>query len=340
MEVAPEHRATLAGYRQLVVDGMLAHLSDGRTSRYLTEYLPVYPAQPGKGLRGALVLAINRAMGGRTDQALPFAIGIELLHNAFLVHDDIIDGSRRRRDAPTLPVRCGTGLALCVGDALALRAVTLLAVAADRQGLPAGQLMAEVERAVRLTLEGEATELGWEREGRVDVAAEDYLAMVLRKTSCYSTILPCRLGLLAARRRPIGERFVTFGALAGAVLQIGDDLSSYTETARQSGKNWGDDVLEGKRSLPVIHFLATAPEGEDRDRVVAHLRGGRRNRRRADAHWFVDLLRQRGSLAQVDRFRLALTREAHTQLAADTVDAVDRASVDFVHAIVDMLAYR
>src|SRR5438874_1052170 len=228
MEVAPEHRATLAGYRQLVVDGMLAHLSDGRTSRYLTEYLPVYPAQPGKGLRGALVLAINRAMGGRTDQALPFAIGIELLHNAFLVHDDIIDGSRRRRDAPTLPVRCGTGLALCVGDA----------------------------------------------------------------------------------------------------------LSSYTETARQSGKNWGDDVLEGKRSLPVIHFLATAPEGEDRDRVVAHLRGGRRNRRRADAHWFVNLLRQRGSLAQVDRFRLALTREAHTQLAADTVDAVDRASVDFVHAIV------
>jgi geranylgeranyl diphosphate synthase, type II len=338
--VAPEHRAILAGYRRLVTDGMLAHLSDGRSSRYLAEYLPVYPAQPGKGLRGALVLATNQAMGGRTDQALPFAIGIELLHNAFLVHDDIIDGSRRRRDAPTLPVRYGTGLALCVGDALALQAVTLLAEAAECQGLPARQLMGEVERTVRLTIEGEAMELGWEREGRVDVATEEYLAMVLRKTSWYSTILPCRLGLLAARRRPIGERFIAFGALAGAVLQIGDDLSSYTATAEQSGKNWGDDVLEGKRSLPVIHFLATAPDGEDRDRVVAHLRGGRRNRRRADAHWFVDLLHRQGSLAHVDRFRLALTQEAHTQLTADTGDAVEPASVEFVHAIVDMLAYR
>jgi geranylgeranyl diphosphate synthase type II len=340
MEAAPEVHATLAAYRKLVMDGMLANLAAGERDRYLHDLLPVYPARAGKGLRGALVLATCRAMGGRIERALPFAVGVELLHNAFLVHDDLVDGSRRRRGAPALPFQCGKGLALCVGDALAVRAVALLAEAADRQGLPARQLMAELERAVRLTIEGQAMELGWDGERSVDIGTDDYLDMVLRKTSWYSVILPCRLGLLAARRRPLRDHFIAFGALAGAVLQIGDDLSSYTTQARLSGKNWGDDVLEGKRSLPVIHFLADTPDGDERRRVVALLTAAREKRRRSDAHWFIELLRREGSLAYSHKCRLALAEAAHAELAAEMAEAVDPGSVDFVHGLLTILAHR
>src|SRR5690348_15182397 len=110
--------ATLEEYRRRVADGMSAALAAGRPSPSLDRLMAAYPSRAGKGLRGALVLAVCQGLGGRAERALPFAVGIELLHNAFLIHDDVVDGSRYRRGAPTLPYEYGTGLALLAGDAL------------------------------------------------------------------------------------------------------------------------------------------------------------------------------------------------------------------------------
>jgi geranylgeranyl diphosphate synthase, type II len=308
--------ATLVDYRQRVLDALLQRLPNGKPGHYLYDLLPAYPRRLGKGLRPALVLATCGAFHGGEEDALPFAVGVELLHNAFLVHDDIQDGSRLRRGRPSLPAEYGTGLALCAGDALALEALAVFREAADRLPVRSETVMAEVETAVRRTIEGQAIELGWERDGRLDVTAADYLDMVLHKTSWYSVILPCRLGVLAAGL-PLGpERFLRFGSLTGAVLQIGDDLLSLITEADQSGKDWGDDVLEGKRSLPVIHFLVHAPEHERR-RVGALLAAPRDRRRREDAHWVVELLNRRGSLDFALRCAEALAVEARAQLTVD-----------------------
>jgi geranylgeranyl diphosphate synthase, type II len=332
--------ATLVEYRQRVLDALLQRLPSGEPGRYLYDLLPAYPRRLGKGLRPALVLATCGAFHGYEEDALPFAVGIELLHNAFLVHDDIQDGSRLRRGRPSLPAEYGTGLALCAGDALALEALAVFREAADRFPIRSETVMAEVEAAVRRTIEGQATELGWEREGRLNLTAADYLDMVLHKTSWYSVILPCRLGVLAAGGPPLGrERFVRFGSLVGAVLQIGDDLLSLTTDVDQSGKEWGDDVLEGKRSLPVIHFLTHAPEDERR-RVAALLAAPRSRRRREDAYWMTELLTRRGSLNFARRCAEALATEARAQLTVELSRARASSHGAFLDGLVTALASR
>jgi geranylgeranyl diphosphate synthase type II len=331
--------ATLVDYRQRVLDALLQRLPNGKPGRYLYDLLPAYPRRLGKGLRPALVLATCGAFHGDEEDALPFAVGIELLHNAFLVHDDIQDGSRLRRGRLSLPAEYGTGLALCAGDALALEALAVFREAADRLPVRSETVMAEVETAVRRTIEGQAIELGWERDRRLDVTASDYLDMVLHKTSWYSVILPCRLGVLAAGL-PLGpERFLRFGSLTGAVLQIGDDLLSLITEADQSGKDWGDDVLEGKRSLPVIHFLLNAPEHERR-RMSALLAAPRDRRRREDAHWVVELLNRRGSLDFALRCAQALAIEARAELMVELGLARISPYGPFLDGVVSALASR
>jgi geranylgeranyl diphosphate synthase type II len=174
----------------------------------------------------------------------------------------------------------------------------------------------EVDTAIRRTIEGQAIELGWERDGRLDVTVADYLDMVLRKTSWYSVILPCRLGCLAAHTGPIGRRFTRFGALAGAVLQIGDDILGLTAAADRTGKDWGDDVLEGKRSLPVIYCLATAPRG-DRIRLRRLLTKPRDVRKRDDAQWVAELLDRNGGLEYARRCASRLGAAAREELARE-----------------------
>ena len=82
---------------RLVRRSMLDAIPDGEPHRWLYRVARAYPSRPGKAIRPALCVATSRAFGGRDDDILPVAVAIELLHNAFLVHDDIVDGSERRR---------------------------------------------------------------------------------------------------------------------------------------------------------------------------------------------------------------------------------------------------
>ncbi len=110
-------------------------LPGGEPRRYLYDLLTEYPTRSGKGLRPVLCMASCAAFGGSFDAALPFATALELLHTAFLVHDDIQDGSSLRRGRPALHVEHGVPLALNAGDALAALAGAG-AVRAARRRLP------------------------------------------------------------------------------------------------------------------------------------------------------------------------------------------------------------
>ena len=308
--------AALDAYGQRTREALLARL-DGHTPEVLSAALREYPARAGKALRPAWVLLTSAALGGSEESGISLAVGVEMLHNAFLVHDDVSDGSRLRRGGPSLPEQVGVGLAVCAGDALAVEAMAVLREAAGPLPSRGRAVSGEVDTAIRRTIEGQAIELGWDRAGRLDVTVADYLDMVLRKTSWYSVILPCRLGCLAARAGPLGpRRFVRFGSLTGAVLQIGDDLLGLTAPAERTGKEWGDDVLEGKRSLPVIHCLATASRS-DRTRLRRLLAGPREARTRDDARWVTDLLDRHGGFDFARRCASGLAAAARDELGRE-----------------------
>jgi geranylgeranyl diphosphate synthase, type II len=268
-----EPEALLASYRDRVWPEIERHLPTGEPARWLYEPLADYPRRPGKGLRGALCVATCSAHGGLEEDALPSAAAIELVHNAFLIHDDIEDGSRWRRGRPTLHEREGLPLALNAGDALAVLGFEALRANAERLGRRMSAfVLDEFTAAIWRTLEGQALELGWRRDGVTDLTPRDYLELVLYKSCWYTTIAPLRIGALIGSRGTADLRPVTrFGFLLGAAFQITDDVLNLTGSQSVYGKEICGDLREGKRSLMLIHALAAA-EPADKAAAVAMLR--------------------------------------------------------------------
>jgi len=148
---------------------MLAAVPDGQPHRWLYQLVRSYPSRPGKALRPTLCIQSCRAFGGTEEDAFPVAVAIEMLHNAFLVHDDIADGSELRRGRPTLPADYGQALSLNAGDALVVLANQVLRRhARTLDDDVADRVLDEFDNMALRTLEGQATELGWRRERVID----------------------------------------------------------------------------------------------------------------------------------------------------------------------------
>ena len=182
---AYDARARSAAARYLAADDLSDHLGDPARD---------YLGRGGKGLRPALLLATVEAFGGGADDGVPSAAALELLHTAFLVHDDIEDDSELRRGEPSLHRRYGLGPAVNAGDGLA---VVALGALRDNDGLLGRRLSARVwsefDFMARQTVDGQARELGWLRDGRTDLTPDDYLDLIMKKTCWYTTVLPLRV---------------------------------------------------------------------------------------------------------------------------------------------------
>ncbi len=243
---------------------MLDAVPDSEPYKWLYELVRAYPARPGKAIRPALCLATCRAFGGSEEDAFPIAVAIEMLHNAFLVHDDIADGSERRRGRPTLSADHGDALALNAGDALVVLANQVLRRHARRlEGELADRVLDEFDTMALRTLEGQATELGWRRDGITTLRPEDYLDLILHKTCWYTTIHPLRVGvLLGSGGEARLQSMVPFGFYLGAAFQIRDDLLNLTGDEDLYGKEINGDLYEAKRSLALIH-LGAEVSGDD-----------------------------------------------------------------------------
>jgi geranylgeranyl diphosphate synthase type II len=251
----------LASDGQRARETLLSYVPDGGPRAELYDLVADYPMRPGKGIRPALCLATCRVHGGQTEDALGAAAAIELLHNAFLVHDDICDGAFLRRGGATLHVRHGVPLALNAGDALAWLAMgPLLDNVATLGRRLALDVLAEFHHLTQRTIEGQAVELGWRDRDFADLDFDTYLRLVLDKTCWYSAIHPCRVGaLIGSRGRADLDAISRFGFFLGAVLQVRDDVENVTDHAGTYGKDFGSDIVEGKPTLVLIHLLRTAP---------------------------------------------------------------------------------
>jgi geranylgeranyl diphosphate synthase type II len=228
---------------------------------HLYDLMRDYPARAGKGLRPTLTLATCMAFGGSAEDAARTAAAIELFHNGFLVHDDIADESTHRRGKPTLQEALGVGLAVNAGDALNLLAVDSVLSNLPSLGLARTLgLIHEIIHMCRETVEGQAIELGWIRDNHVPTRDRDYFRMSTKKTGWYTCISPCRLGAVCAGETSpeVLDRFNETFRLIGIAFQIQDDVLNLIGEQALYGKEPLGDLLEGKRTIIMIHLFRTA----------------------------------------------------------------------------------
>lgn len=324
----------LAEYGEATRAILHRYIPNREPRRHLYDLVTDYPTRGGRALRPALLLAAGRAFGAPLELLMPSAAGLELLHNAFLIHDDIEDESDQRRGRPALHQLHGTPLAINAGDALLLLALrplldnwTLLGAAT------AGEVLREVLTTATESLEGQATELGWRRDNALDLDDADYFRMTLKKTAWYTAILPLRVGaLIASRGTADVERFVRLGFFLGCAFQIQDDLLNLQGDPVRYGKEIAGDLLEGKRTLMLIHVLRHTSAG-DRARLEAFLLRSRQDRSAEEAGWLVRTMERAGSIEHARRTAHALAGAARHEFARAFAGAADSRDARFIEEL-------
>ncbi|HJT03725.1 MAG TPA: polyprenyl synthetase family protein [Pseudonocardiaceae bacterium] len=331
----------LSHYRQQALAEIERHLPSGEPRQWLYEPMAEYPRRTGKGLRAALCLATCGAYGGSEGDAVAAAAAIELAHNAFLIHDDIQDGSAWRRGGPTLHQREGMPLALNAGDALAMLSFEVLRSGGDRLGRRlSSRIVDEFCSAMWRTLEGQALELGWRRDGVTCLSPQDYLELVAAKTCWYTTIAPLRIGALIGSwgNADLGA-LSRFGLFLGAAFQITDDVLNLTGGQAVYGKEIRGDLREGKRTLMIIHLLSVA-EPALRDAVVSLMAGSDADRTDDRLHWLAGLLEEHGSITFAKGFARGVADGAEAAFPEAFRSAIQPDKADVIRHLVDYVVER
>lgn len=219
----------------------------------------------GKRLRPMLVALAGRACGGHGAEHHQLAAIIEFIHTSTLLHDDVIDESDLRRGRSTANAIWGNAASVLVGDFLYSRSFQLM-VELDRM-----EVMQILADATNRIAEGEVLQLLHVRNPDVDEAG--YLEVIERKTAVLFGA-GTRLGALAAgASQAVQDQLHRFGMQLGYAFQIADDILDYSGDSADLGKNLGDDLAEGKATLPLIHAMAHSPE-QVRQRLRAIIEAG------------------------------------------------------------------
>ncbi len=289
-----------------------------RAKRRLAEYLRVsghgdvvqlydlmrdYPSRGGRSLRPTLCIASAKAFGGSLDDALNSAVALEILHNAFLIHDDIEDLSTERRGRPTMHELHGVPLAVNAGDAMTVLSLRPLLENCRMLGAHAAvRVLEEAERMAREAVEGQAIELAWRRENTIALDEADYLRMVLKKTCSYTTIFPMRVGaIVAGHDGDLLDQLSRFSFFLGAAFQIQDDLLNLIGNPKTYGKETAGDLWEGKRTLMIIHLLGCLDRRE-RAWLQSFLGAPRASVREEDVAQTLAMMSHHGSLEYARAF--------------------------------------
>lgn len=330
---AVEGRLRLVG--RDVRRAMLDVLPDGEPVQWLYAPMREYPGRVGKALRPALCLSAGRCFGADSAALMGIAVAIELLHNAFLVHDDIADGSRMRRGRPTLTASFGVAAALNAGDALAIVASQVLRRATAQLDRDLAELvMQEFDTMAMRTLEGQATEAGWQLDNVEDLTPADYLELIMHKTCWYTTIYPLRVGALIGSGGGADlDPLVRFGFHFGAAFQIRDDLLNLIGDEKSYGKEILGDLYEGKRTLALVHLMA-AVRGRDRAVLRDYLHRTRADRSEELVRTIRALMDTYGSIAFTREYAEGILMVAEQHFAQAFADARPGPDLDFLRALV------
>ena len=202
----------------------------------------------GKRIRPALALLSSRAFGYQGNQHLKMAAVIEFIHTATLLHDDVVDESSLRRGRSTANEMFGNAASVLVGDYLYSRAFEMM-VEVDSMAV-----MQVMSQATKVISEGEVLQLM--NVNDPNVTQEGYLQVVRFKTAKLFEAAARVGAILANVSEPMQEAAATYGRHMGTAFQLVDDLLDYSGDTQTLGKTLGDDLREGKATLPLLHVLA------------------------------------------------------------------------------------
>src|SRR5205814_1024446 len=238
--------------------------SDVPLVREVAQYIV---AAGGKRLRPALLLLSCGALGYRGEARLTLAAVVEFIHTATLLHDDVVDESRLRRGHETANAAFGNAAAVLVGDFLYSRAFQMMVEVDDMR------VMRVLADATNTIAAGEVMQLMGSHDPDVD--ENRYLEVIRRKTAKLFEAA-ARLGAVLSRSTPeVEARLADYGARVGTAFQLIDDVLDYSGEEATIGKSLGDDLAEGKPTLPLIHAMRAGAPAEQAVVRRAILGGGR-----------------------------------------------------------------
>jgi octaprenyl-diphosphate synthase len=289
----------------------------GQVSRYII-------SSGGKRLRPALLLLVCRALGYRGEQRFNLAAVVEFIHTATLLHDDVVDESTMRRGRATANEHFGNPASVLVGDFLYSRAFQMMLDARDMRVM---EILAD---ATNVIAEGEVMQLMNMHDPNLDEAA--YVQVIRSKTAKLFEA-SARLGAVLAGASPAVEQACAeYGQAVGTAFQVIDDVLDYAGTAEELGKNLGDDLREGKVTLPLI---AAMRRGSDEQRAL--IRRAVETGDLAELEHVVEIVRATGAL---DVAHDAAAAEARRAMSAATQLPANEHAQALVQLAASLLARR
>ncbi len=265
----------------------------------MNQQIQAIGAGQGKMFRPAFMLLTGLACGGIRPQHIELAVIIEMVHTATLLHDDVIDRARRRRNNPTVNRLYGNTAAVLLGDFLLSRAFE----AGVELNIPQAQKI--LTRTAQQICQGEL--LQNIRRADWAMSQHDYLEIIDAKTAgLFSTA--CRLGAYVGGADPADvENFAEYGRCVGMAFQITDDILDITGDDKKIGKTLGTDAAQKKPTLPLIHYLEQ--QSPERKKTFLKKISGR-----LDAGQLIKILGDGGSLD--------FARDTAGQFVKKAVDAI------------------
>lgn len=248
----------------------------------------------GKRIRPILVILCSKALGDVSDAAIKLATIIEYIHTATLLHDDVVDMSSMRRGRKTVNAEWGNAPAVLVGDFIYSRSFELL-VKLERMEIM--QLMAETTNRIAA---GEVLQMAKAGDPTLDKAT--YFDIIGRKTAILFEAACRGAAILANASKETQDAMGTYGHNLGIGFQIIDDYLDYTGNTEEMGKNLGDDLAEGKTTLPLM--LAMEQASETDASIIAN---ALRNKD-------IDAIDQVGSIVRSTNALADTLAEAHIQI--------------------------
>jgi len=261
-----------------------------------------YPQRQGKYFRAGLVQLSAVMHGGKIEDAQLTAVAMQFSEDFLLVHDDFFDQSDERRSTkeiykPSLNKIFGDEIAVNAGDALQALMWKVLGENVRMLGDERGwKIFDKMNEIILTTLEGQYLELDWIKNKKIDLSENDYFLMIDKKAGFYTVSGPLQLGSIIAKKYDKNlNNILKWGIPFGRAFQIWDDVMNLTIASNVQGKEQGGDILEGKRTLILIHLLNNCSENE-KEKIQLIYNKNRKEKNIDEINYVLNLMNKYGSI--------------------------------------------
>jgi len=264
----------------------------------------------GKRLRPYMVIRSCQILKGEVSKAMPAASAIEMVHNFTLVHDDIMDNDEMRHGVPTVHKKFGMPIAILAGDVLFSKAFQVI-TNSNLSTNATTQLVSRLAKACVDVCEGQLLDVKMAEEKKIPVQAE-YITMIGKKTAALFDV-SCAMGAICATNKAKDiTNLSSFGRNLGIAFQITDDLIGVMGDPKITKKPVGNDLREGKKSLPILMAIKSA-KGNDKKIILKAFGNSKVSRK--DLNKAVDVIRSLGIEENVRKQALKYAEKAEKSLA-------------------------